>query len=111
LLTAVQLLTLCREKGCKLSALGAQMPRSPQVLLTVKADDRTKAAYVADKALAAHIEKLNASLGGEGRVTVRPSETEPLIRVMVEGREFDEINRVALTLAETIKQAIGAYTI
>ncbi len=111
LLTAVQLLTLCREKGCKLSAIGEQMPRSPQVLLTVKADDRAKAAYVADKALAAHIAKVNESLSGDGRVTVRPSETEPLIRVMVEGREFDDINRVAVTLADTIKQAIGAYTI
>ncbi len=111
LLTAVQLLTLCREKGCKLSALGEQMPRSPQVMLTVKADDRAKAAYMADKTLAAHIAQLDASLGGEGRVTVRPSETEPLIRVMVEGRGFDEINQVAVTLAETIKQAIGAYAV
>lgn len=111
LLTAVQLLTLCREKGCKLSAVGEQMPRSPQVMLTVKADDRAKAAYMADKTLAAHIAALNASLNGEGRVTVRPSETEPLIRVMVEGREFHEINQVAVALADTIKQAIGVYTV
>ncbi|MBE6757052.1 MAG: phosphoglucosamine mutase [Ruminococcaceae bacterium] len=111
LLTAVQLLTLCREKGCKLSAVGEQMPRSPQVMLTVKADDRAKAAYMADKTLAAHIASVNASLGGEGRVTVRPSETEPLIRVMVEGREFHEINHVAVALAATIKQAIGAYAL
>lgn len=111
LLAAVQLLTLCREKGCKLSALGEQMPRSPQVLLTVKADDRAKAAFVADTALSAHIEKVNESLGSDGRVTVRPSETEPLIRVMVEGRGFDEINQVAVSLTNTIKQAIGAYAI
>ncbi len=111
LLTAVQLLALCREKGCKLSALGEQMPRSPQVMLSVKADNRAKAAYAADKALAAHIAALNVSLNGEGRVTVRPSETEPLIRVMVEGRAFDEINRIAVALTETIKQAIGAYVI
>lgn len=110
LLTTIQLLALCREKGCKLSAVGEQMPRSPQVLITVKADDRQKAAYAADKALAAHVAALNASLA-TGRVTVRPSETEPLIRVMVEGRAFDEINQVAVTLADTIKQAIGAYAL
>jgi len=66
---------------------------------------------MADKTLAAHIASVNASLGGEGRVTVRPSETEPLIRVMVEGREFHEINHVAVALAATIKQAIGAYAL
>lgn len=106
-LAAVQLLALCREKGCKLSAVEAQMPRSPQVMISVKADDRAKAAYVADSALLQHIADIDASLGGDGRVTVRPSETEPLIRIVVEGREFDEINGVAVALADTIKKAIG----
>ena len=110
-LTALQLLTLCREKACKLSTIEAQMPRSPQVMFTVKADAAAKAAFVADKALQAHIAEVDASLGGEGRVTVRPSETEPLIRVMVEGREFDDINRVAVALADTIKQTIGVKTV
>ncbi len=110
-LTALQLLAMCREKGCKLSAIEAQMPRSPQVMISVKADAAAKAAYVADKALLAHIAEVDASLGNEGRVTVRPSETEPLIRIVVEGREFDDINRVAVALADTVKKAIGVKTV
>jgi len=110
-LTAVQLLALCRDKGCKLSAIEAQMPRSPQVMFTVKADASAKAAFVADKALQEYIAKADASLRPEGRVTVRPSETEPLIRIVVEGREFDDINRVAVALTDTVKQTIGVKTV
>ena len=52
------------------------------------------------------ISKANASLGRDGRVLVRVSGTEPLLRIMVEGREFDAINDLAVQLGETIKAAI-----
>ena len=56
--------------------------------------------------LAEEISKANASLGRDGRVLVRVSGTEPLLRIMVEGREFDAINDLAVQLGETIKAAI-----
>lgn len=105
-LSAIQLLAACREKGCKLSALGNIMQRFPQVMLNVKADAAAKAAYEANTQLAAEIAAANDAMNGEGRVLVRPSGTEPLIRVMVEGRHFDEINRLAVALAEKIQAAI-----
>ncbi|MBO5798188.1 MAG: phosphoglucosamine mutase, partial [Clostridia bacterium] len=106
-LSAIQMLALCREKGMKLSAMGDIMQRFPQVMINVKADVNQKAIYAADKALAAELEAANASLGNNGRVLVRPSGTEPLIRVMVEGRDFDEINQLAVELAEKIRIAIS----
>ena len=82
------------------------MERYPQVIINVKADAAQKAKYAADKALAEEISKANASLGRDGRVLVRVSGTEPLLRIMVEGREFDAINDLAVQLGETIKAAI-----
>lgn len=105
-LTAIRLLSLCREKGCKLSVMGDVMQRFPQVMINVKATDVQKAAFAADAALAAAIRRADESLGADGRVLVRPSGTEPLIRVMVEGRHFDEINALAVSLADTIRAAL-----
>lgn len=107
-LSAIKLLGACREKGWKLSRLCGVMERYPQVIVNVRTDAAGKAAYLTDKALAKEIKQTNESLGKEGRVLVRPSGTEPLIRVMVEGRDFDEINRLAIALSEKIKSAIGA---
>lgn len=107
-LSAIQLLSMARERGWKLSRIGGMMERYPQVLINVKATAEQKALYAADKQLAAAIEEANRSLGRDGRVLVRVSGTEPLLRIMVEGKEFDQINRVAVELGETIKQAIGA---
>ena len=106
-LTAIQLLAACREKGCKLSAFGEVMQRFPQVLINVKADAAAKAVYAADAALSAELQRINDAFEGNGRVLVRPSGTEPLIRVMVEGRDFDEINQLAVDIAEKIRVAIG----
>ncbi|MCL2487913.1 MAG: phosphoglucosamine mutase [Oscillospiraceae bacterium] len=105
-LTAVQLLAACRENGWKLSRLAEMMPRFPQVLINVRADAAGKAAYTADKKLAAEIEKANAALGKTGRILIRPSGTEPVIRVMVEGKDFDGINKIAVELSEKIKEVI-----
>ena len=106
-LSAIKLLSACREQGVKLSRLCAVMERYPQVMINVKADAAAKAAYAADEALAKAIEEANGSLGRDGRVLVRPSGTEPLIRVMVEGKDFEEINKLAVALSEQIQTAIG----
>ncbi len=106
-LSAIQLLTACRARGCKLSAMADVMQRFPQVMINVRADAAAKAAYAANEALAAEIARANEALGADGRVLVRPSGTEPLIRVMVEGRAFDEINQVAVELSEKIRAAIN----
>ena len=107
-MSAIQLLSMCREQGVKLSRIGEMMERYPQVLINVKADAGQKARFGEDTALAAEVEKANASLGRDGRVLVRVSGTEPLIRIMVEGKDFDDINRLAVELGETIKARIGA---
>ena len=106
-LTAVKLLCLCREQGRKLSAIGDMMERYPQVIINVKADAEQKEKYNADRELAAVIDKAGKSLGRDGRILVRASGTEPLIRVMVEGRDFDNINRLAVSVADEIRSAIN----
>ena len=106
-MSAVKLLAMCREKGWKLSRLAGVMERYPQVMLNVRATAEQKAKYTADEALAAEIRAAGESLGRDGRVLVRVSGTEPLLRVMVEGRDFDTINRLAVELAEKIKSAIA----
>ncbi len=107
-ISAIQLLSMCREKGVKMSRIGEMMERYPQVLINVKADAGQKACFNADTSLADEIAKANASLGRDGRVLVRVSGTEPLIRIMVEGKDFDDINRLAVELGETIKARLGA---
>ena len=107
-LAAIKLLSLCRERGQKLSRIGSMMERYPQVFINVRADAAQKARYAADTALAEEISRAGESLGRDGRVLVRVSGTEPFIRVMVEGRDFEEINRLAVEVGEKIKAGIGA---
>ena len=106
-LSAVQLLSLCRKKGQKLSRVCEVMERYPQVMINVRADAEQKSVFAGDTALAKEIEEAGNSLGRDGRVLVRVSGTEPLIRVMVEGRDFDTINRLAVELGEKIKAGIA----
>ncbi len=107
-MSAIKLLAMAREKGVKLSRIGSMMERYPQVMINVRADAAQKAKYTADAALAAEIAAANASLGRDGRVLVRVSGTEPLLRIMVEGKNFDTINALAVELGEKIKAAIEA---
>lgn len=106
-LTAIKLLTMCRQKNRRLSDIGNMMESYPQVMVNVKADAEQKKIYEADTALAAFIEAEGKKLGRDGRVLVRVSGTEPLIRVMIEGRDFDNINRLAVSLADYIQKAIN----
>ena len=105
-LSAIQLLTMARRRGWKLSRVGALMERYPQVMVNVRADAAQKQQFNDSKSLQAAVKAADESLGRDGRVLVRVSGTEPLVRVMVEGKDFDHINSLALELADTIKAAL-----
>lgn len=106
-MSAVKLLAACRRREMSLSKLCGIMEHYPQVMKNIRADNAQKAAYNADETLAALIREADEALGREGRVLVRQSGTEPLIRVMVEGKDFNEIDRLASRLADQIAAAIG----
>ncbi|MCC8097391.1 MAG: phosphoglucosamine mutase, partial [Eubacterium sp.] len=106
LLTAVTLLTIMKKKGEKLSVLKSIMEVLPQVLINAEVDGKKKTEYNNYKEIRDAIEELNAKFSGEGRVLIRPSGTEPLVRVMIEGRDIDVITKEAKKLADLIVEVL-----
>ena len=103
-LTALQLLNLLHKSGEKASQLTGDCRRYPQVLVNVPvADKEKKTAIMASERLKAAVAEREAALNGDGRILVRPSGTEALIRVMVEAREEHTAANCANELAELIK--------
>lgn len=103
-LTALQLLAVLYKKGKKPSEIASLCARYPQTLLNVPvATKEKKEEIMASQALQVAIEKAERELNGNGRVLVRPSGTEPLVRVMVEAREEAEALSKAEELANLIK--------
>ena len=103
-LSAVKLLSILKESGKKMSELAAVMERYPQVMVNVKLPPQWKNAWKDDEDIQALISRHQEQLGSEGRILVRESGTEPLIRIMVEGKNFEEINHCALEIADKIKE-------
>lgn len=108
LLTAVQTLAVMKEKNKSLSELASVMQKYPQVLLNVKV--ATKAGWDTNPMILATISEAEQELGDAGRILVRASGTEPLIRVMAEGPDMAELERVCETIAEAIEREQGAVT-
>jgi len=104
-LTALQLLNAMRASGKSLAALAAEVELYPQVLLNVHADPAAKARLTTAPAIAAAIAKAEMRLGQHGRVLVRASGTEPLVRIMLEGQHEHEITQLAHNIAHRIKEA------
>ena len=103
-LTALQLLQILRESGAKASELFAQCKKYPQYLINVPVTDNAmKSRIMSDPSLGEAVEREEAALAGEGRILVRPSGTEALIRVMVEGKDPDLAQTCAHNLADFIK--------
>jgi phosphoglucosamine mutase len=102
-LTALQILALLKESGKKASEVFGGCPRYPQVLINIPVKDNDmKKAAMASQELARAIAKEEESLGEEGRVLVRPSGTEALMRVMVEAKTEDTAYAAAQRLADVI---------
>jgi len=106
LITGVKLLATLRRSGRKLSVLAAEMERFPQVQLNVSV--RSTKDWDGNIAIQAAIANATRYIQGKGRIVVRASGTEPLIRVMVEGKDNSLINHLATDVANTIQTEIGA---
>ncbi|MHC1746732.1 MAG: phosphoglucosamine mutase [Negativicutes bacterium] len=103
LLTSLHLVGALRASGQKLSAMGQCMTRFPQVLVNVRVN--TKQGWEENPVIADAIQEGEKKLGETGRILVRPSGTEPLIRVMAEGPELSELQSIVDEIAATIRTA------
>ncbi|HEA47497.1 MAG TPA: phosphoglucosamine mutase, partial [bacterium] len=105
IITALQILSIMKKRSKPLSELARVMEKFPQMLINVrikKKKDPLKISEIKKK-----INKAKEGLKGQGRVLVRSSGTEPLIRVMVEGRERKEIEAIARDISKVIKKKLG----
>ncbi|OMC46342.1 phosphoglucosamine mutase [Mycobacterium sp. IS-2888] len=100
IVTGLRLMTRMVQTGKSLADLASQMQTLPQVLINVEVAD--KAAAAAAPAVQAAVERAKAELGDTGRILLRPSGTEPMIRVMVEAPEADVARHVATRVAEAV---------
>lgn len=106
-LTSIQILNIMTNEDKKLSSLANVMKRYPQVLINVKVREEAKGQYENDGDVSEVIQKIEAEMAGEGRVLIRPSGTEALIRVMIEGLDQKVIDRQAKEIADVIKKKFG----
>lgn len=105
LITALQVLSSLKRSGRKASDLTALMTTYPQLLVNVKV--ATKEGWEDNEAIKAAIAAGDAELGENGRILVRPSGTEPLIRVMAEGPDQEQLDRICHAIADVVKKEQG----
>ena len=105
LLSAVQLLAVMKETGKSLSELAAQGTIFPQKLVNIRVRD--KHTVMDEPAVKAVIEAVEAEMNGDGRILVRPSGTEPLLRVMAEASTDEKVSRYVDTIADVIRAERG----
>lgn len=106
LVTALTLASIVKRTGKSLSELASIMKQLPQVLANAIVPNEKKNIYLEDKEIIEEIEKIEKSLDGCGRVLIRPSGTEPLVRVMLEGENQEEIDNMAHNLAKLIEDKV-----
>lgn len=106
LLSALHLLQVIVETGKPLSELATIMEVLPQALINAKVPNHKKNSYMEYPEIASSIEILTEKFAGEGRVLIRPSGTEPLVRVMIEGKDLKLIEQEAKKLAELIQNVM-----
>ena len=101
------LIQILLEKSIPVSELCDIMQVYPQVLINAKVNTNRKSDYEKDKDIKNMVEKLKEEFLSEGRVIIRPSGTEPLIRVMIEGKDIEKITRKAQELATLIEKKLN----
>ena len=105
-LTGAQLLSLINRRQARLSSIATLMERYPQILINVKVSNENKNKFYTDKDVKEEIKRVEDILEGRGRILVRLSGTEPIIRVMLEGEDYAEISRLANETAAVIKERL-----
>ena len=105
-LTAIQLLGILKESGKTLSELASDIEIFPQVTINVRVSNIGKIRYSNDDEIKKAISSAEAELGNSGRVLVRVSGTEPLVRIMVEGKNEKQIKRLADEIAAVVKERL-----
>lgn len=107
-LSAIQLLKVMRETGKSLSELASEVTIYPQKLVNVRVKDNAAKKSAMDVlAIQKVISEMETSMNGKGRILVRPSGTEPLLRVMAEAPTHEEVNHVVDTIVEVVEAEIG----
>lgn len=104
ILSSIQLVKAVLASGRKLSELADEIKIYPQVLVNAKINNDYKKTYMKDEEVALAIAAIEAQMEGNGRVLIRPSGTEPLVRVMLEGNDTEMIRRLAEDLAALIEK-------
>ena len=107
ILSSLQLMQAIRDKGKTLSELSSELELYPQVLKNAKIKNENKSRYMQDPIVKKEIEEVEKLMRGEGRVLIRPSGTEPLVRVMIEGSDQKLITEYASAIAALIELRLG----
>ena len=106
-LTGVQLTKIMQETGKKLSELAAEVTIYPQKLVNIRVENSMKDKAMEVPAIREIIEKMEAEMAGNGRILVRPSGTEPLLRVMAEAPTHEEVDYYVDTIVAVVQAEIG----
>lgn len=106
-LTGAHILSIVNRRQGKLSSLATLMERFPQTLVNVKITNEGKKQLKTDEDIKKVIENVKETLGNSGRIIVRASGTEPLVRVMLEGEDLEEIKPLTEEVAKVIKEKLG----
>ena len=105
-LSAIQVLNVLKSTGKKISELASEMQVYPQVLINVRVSNFGKARLDKDEEVQLAIREASEELGDTGRVLVRVSGTEPLVRVMLEGEDYNQIKSLAESIAKVIEERL-----
>lgn len=105
-LSAIQLMSVIKESGRTLKELADEMEIYPQVLINVSVSNYGKARFSQDKEIKNAIEMAEKELGADGRILVRVSGTEPLVRVMLEGKDIDKIRELGESVSQVVKERL-----
>ncbi len=106
-LTGATLMSMLNRRQAKLSSIATLMERYPQVLINIKVSNEGKLAFYTDKKLKEEIKRISDILEDRGRILVRASGTEPLVRVMLEGENLEEITKLANEAAEMVRERLS----
>ena len=107
ILSSIQLVRAVLKSGKNASQLSDEIKIYPQVLVNAKVTNENKKRYTEDEEVVKAFDEVSAKLGDTGRLLVRPSGTEPLVRVMIEGEDTESITEMAEELADMLSKKFG----